>query len=139
MAAAIHRLHLATVWAGDDQAEVYGYLVMTGDHVVLVDTGVGEDSVMIEALFRPRRRSIPDLLAMHGVSAGDVSTVINSHLHYDHCGGNRLFPSADIVVQSAEVKAARQPKYTVPTWFQYEGARLKEVSRRRGDCSRCPT
>ena len=128
MTTAIHRLHLATVWVGDDQVEVYGYLVLTRGHVVLVDTGVGEGSSVIETLFRPRRRPLSELLAQHGVQTADVSTVINSHLHYDHCGNNRLFPNADIIVQSRELEAARQPKYTVPSWFDVEGARLQEVS-----------
>jgi len=128
MNATVHRLHLATVWAEDDQIEVYGYLVITGGHVILVDTGVGVDSSVIETLFRPRRRSIPELLAKHGVQTTDVSTVVNSHLHYDHCGNNKLFPNADIVVQSREVEAARHPKYTIAEWFDYEGARLNEVA-----------
>ncbi len=128
MTAAIHRLHFATVWSDDEQIEVYGYLVLTKDRAVLIDTGVGHDSAVVETLFRPKRSSVPELLARHGVDAGDISTVINSHLHYDHCGNNRLFPNADIVVQSAEVMAARQPKYTIENWFDYDGVRLVEVS-----------
>ncbi len=128
MAIAVHRLHLATVWQGGEQIEVYGYLVLTGDRAVLVDTGVGDDSPLVEKLFRPRRQPIVDLLAQHGVQAADVSTVINSHLHYDHCGNNRLFPNADIVVQASELAAARRPKYTVAEWFDHDGARLVDVS-----------
>ena len=128
MAVAVHRLHLATVWQAGEQVEVYGYLVLTGNRAVLVDTGVGDDSAVVERLFRPRRRPIAELLGGHGVQAADVSTVINSHLHYDHCGNNRLFPDADIVVQASELAAARQPKYTIAAWFDYAGARLTTVS-----------
>ena len=128
MKAAVHRLHLATYWAEDDQVEVYGYLVLLENHVILIDTGVGDDSSIVERLFRPRRRSISELLANHGVQTADVSTIINSHLHFDHCGNNNLFPNADIFVQSSEVAAARQPKYTIVDWFDYEGARLNEIS-----------
>lgn len=39
----------------------------------------------------------------------DVGLVINSHLHWDHCGGNRLFPHCPIVVQRAELGFARAP------------------------------
>lgn len=135
MTIAIHRLHLASVWVEDDRIEVYGYLVLTPGHVVLVDTGVGDDSPMIDRLFRPQCASMADLLAGHGVQAGDVSSVVNSHLHYDHCGNNRLFPNADIMVQRAEVAAARQPNYTVPAWFDYDRARLIEID---GDADICP-
>ena len=128
MTAAVHRLHLASVQAEGNWTEIYGYLVVTPGRVVLVDTGVGDDSPLIERLFRPRRRPIADLLAAHGLRTSDVSTVINSHLHYDHCGNNRLFPNAEIVVQSRELKAARIANYTVTAWFDYEGARLRAVS-----------
>jgi len=128
MSIALHRLHLATAWADDDPVDIYGYLVVTGTHVVLVDTGIGDDSPMIDRLFRPQLRSIPDLLAGHGLHIDDVTTVVNSHLHYDHCGNNRLFPNADIVVQEREVAEAHQPNYTVPAWFDYDGARLRQIS-----------
>ena len=109
MNAAVHRLHFATVRAEGQQIDVYGYLVLAGGHAVLVDTGVGDDSALVEKRFRPRRRSVAEQLAEHGVLLADISTVINSHLHYDHCGNNRLFPNADIVVQSRELEAARRP------------------------------
>lgn len=128
MNAAVHRLHLATVWSENEPIDVYGYLVLTSGHAVLVDTGVGDDSALVEKRFRPRRRAISELLSEHGVRPADISTVINSHLHYDHCGNNRLFRNADIVVQSRELQAARRPGYTVAAWFDYEGARIREVS-----------
>ena len=128
MNAAVHRLHFATVRAEGRQVEVYGYLVVTGGHAVLVDTGVGDGSALVETRFRPRRRAISELLSEHGVRPADISIVINSHLHYDHCGNNRLFPNAAIVVQSRELQAARRPGYTVAAWFDYEGARITDVS-----------
>ena len=128
MKAAVHRLHLATYWAEDDRIEVYGYLVLLEDHVILIDTGIGDDSSKVEKLFHPRRRSISELLAKHEVHTTDVSTVINSHLHFDHCGNNKLFPDAEIFVQRSEIAAAHLPKYTIVDWFDYEGARLNEIS-----------
>ncbi len=40
------------------------------------------------------------------VDPGSVDYVINSHLHFDHCGGNAEVPNAEIVVQHREVDAA---------------------------------
>src|SRR5206468_2305953 len=37
----------------------------------------------------------------------DVACVVNTHLHYDHCGGNRLFPGVPIHVQARELADAR--------------------------------
>ena len=48
-------------------------------------------------------------LAQLGRTAGDVRYVANSHLHFDHCGGNEFFPHATFFVQRAELEAARRP------------------------------
>ena len=39
----------------------------------------------------------------------DVACVINTHLHFDHCGGNRLFSGVPIHVQA--------------TWLELPGGR----------------
>ncbi len=39
----------------------------------------------------------------------DIRVVVNSHLHWDHCGGNRLFRHCPIVAQRAEMAFAREP------------------------------
>ena len=53
--------------------------------------------------------------------------MINTHLHFDHCGGNRLFPGIPIHVQARELAAARtEPDYTVPEWVDFDGARYVE-------------
>lgn len=46
-------------------------------------------------------------LAARGLAPDDVTHVVNSHLHFDHCGCNRCFPRARVVVQRAELEAAR--------------------------------
>ncbi len=42
------------------------------------------------------------------VDPGSVTHVINSHLHFDHCGGNALLPNATVVVQRPELAAAEE-------------------------------
>jgi N-acyl homoserine lactone hydrolase len=37
--------------------------------------------------------------------------VANSHLHFDHCGGNEFFPRSTFLVQKAEMEAARRPGF----------------------------
>jgi glyoxylase-like metal-dependent hydrolase (beta-lactamase superfamily II) len=39
----------------------------------------------------------------------DITYVVNSHLHFDHCGGNEFFPQATFLVQKPEMEAARRP------------------------------
>lgn len=48
-------------------------------------------------------------LALLGLRPDDVTHVANSHLHFDHCGGNEFFPRARFLVQRRELDAARDP------------------------------
>jgi N-acyl homoserine lactone hydrolase len=48
-------------------------------------------------------------LAVLGLQPADVRYVANSHWHFDHCGGNEFFPGSTILVQAAEMEAARSP------------------------------
>ncbi|HKJ02157.1 MAG TPA: MBL fold metallo-hydrolase [Longimicrobiales bacterium] len=98
-------------------------LVEAPDALVLVDTGVGNKE---DARFRdmygvanagsPTR--LEDAVRAAGFSPGDVDLVVNTHLHFDHAGGNthldeggevRLsFPGARHVVQRGEFEFAHR-------------------------------
>jgi N-acyl homoserine lactone hydrolase len=41
-----------------------------------------------------------------GLSVGDVTHVVNTHLHFDHCGQNCLFPDATFLVHRGHYEAA---------------------------------
>ncbi len=63
--------------------------------LVLIDTGAGnkenakfKDIYGLENEGAGNRTSLEDGLAEIGVSPGDVAVVINTHLHFDHAGGN---------------------------------------------------
>ena len=57
----------------------------------------------------------------------DVVSVINTHLHFDHCGGNRLFPGVQIHVQARELADARaDDDYTIRGWVDFEGVAYVE-------------
>jgi N-acyl homoserine lactone hydrolase len=65
-----------------------------------------------------------DALAEHDLSPADVKIVINSHLHFDHCGQNAVFKRAPFYVQRAEVEGARRDGSTAQ-WFDFAGARFE--------------
>jgi glyoxylase-like metal-dependent hydrolase (beta-lactamase superfamily II) len=44
-----------------------------------------------------------------GIDPSKIDFIINSHLHFDHCGGNALLPNATVVVQSREWHAGHDP------------------------------
>jgi N-acyl homoserine lactone hydrolase len=116
---------------GPGVCDVFAFLVRDGDAAFLVDTGVGEGSAVIDALYKPRRSQLLEALAAQGVAPGGLAGIACSHLHFDHCGNNRLFPGLPIFVQRAEVEAARAAHYTVPDWVDFEGSNYQVVEGRR--------
>ena len=95
---------------------VLAFLIRSDDAALLFDTGIGEGNQGLDEQYNVVRRSLPAALAQHGVSAEDVSAIVNSHLHFDHCGNNRLFPGVTIYAQASESEAATQPGYTIADW-----------------------
>lgn len=112
----------------DGHINVYAYLAISEQAVILVDTGVGFGDAYIDKQFEPERNSLLQLLNDFDVVPADVTHIINTHLHFDHCGNNRLFPKAKIVVQAQELEVAREKYYTISEWFDYEGAKIEPVS-----------
>jgi N-acyl homoserine lactone hydrolase len=95
--------------------------VWTIDHptgLVLVDTGMIDSRHEVDDMSPvPHPENIPR----------DVACVINTHLHFDHCGGNRLFPGVPIHVQARELADARSlDDYTIREWVDFYGARYVE-------------
>jgi len=92
---------------------IYALLVCGAGRTILVDTGLDEDEAMVPAGFAEQTGLSPlpltEALAAHGVAPEDVDTVINTHLHDDHCGNNRLFPGATHYVQQSELEFQRNP------------------------------
>lgn len=56
-------------------------------------------------------------IATLGLKPEDISIIINSHLHFDHAGGNCDFPNATMIVQRAEMNAATDPDLIVRNAF----------------------
>ena len=107
---------------------IYGFLVRDGPDCVLVDTGVGTGSALIERLYKPNRVELEAAIVAAGESIDQVTAVVNSHLHFDHCGNNSLFPDVPIFVQQAELDASRQLHYTVAKWVDFPHANYVPVS-----------
>lgn len=89
---------------------------------ILIDTGIGEKwSEKHRAMYGINRiRSFDESLsAIAGIAATDITIVINTHLHFDHAGGNSIrnetgqavpaFPNARYFVSEAEYEHAESP------------------------------
>jgi N-acyl homoserine lactone hydrolase len=102
---------------------VCAYLIPHPDGLLLFDTGIGEGDAEAEAMYRPVRRPLAEALHRAGTGMDEVKIVVNCHLHFDHSGGNYLFPGHPIFAQRLEMEAAHEPDYTLPgVVADFEGA-----------------
>jgi N-acyl homoserine lactone hydrolase len=122
----IVRLHLARIGALND-IPVHGFVIKHPQAgVILVDTGVGWPTELLKE-WKIVNRHAADVLAEHDLSPADVRIVINSHLHFDHCGQNAVFKHAPFYIQRSELDRARSEKSDVSEWFDFAGARFELV------------
>jgi N-acyl homoserine lactone hydrolase len=120
----IVRLHLARIDALN-KMPVHGFVIKhPSAGAILVDTGVGwPDDIVKE--WRIVNRHAADALDEHGLSPADVRIVINTHLHFDHCGQNAVFKHAPFYVQRTELGRARRQEKLTSEWFDFAGARFE--------------
>ncbi len=122
----ISRLHLAQVHNPHDGRPwpVHGFVITHPGGAVLVDTGVGgPDGVLSD--WRVVNRSAADALAELDLIPADIGLVINTHLHFDHCGQNAVFRHAPFYLQRAELDRARRESPQLSDWFDFAGARFE--------------
>ncbi|MFA5028009.1 MAG: N-acyl homoserine lactonase family protein [Candidatus Methylomirabilota bacterium] len=87
--------------------------LLEGPEKILVDTSF----LSVERTWEIRRRKIvraPEqellaALAVAGARREEITTVVLTHLHYDHAGNNQLFPQARFLVQREELRYALAP------------------------------
>ncbi len=99
------------------------YVIETGGQTILVDTGGGHeyDERSRERMNLPAAIApLPEVLAANGIDSERIDIVIDTHLHWDHCGGNMLegcpaFPNAQYFTQRGEWEYAhaRNPRDAV--------------------------
>ena len=96
--------------------------IEAGGERILIETGIGDKwSEKHQAMYGiDRQRSLADSLrAVAGIRPEQVTIVINTHLHFDHSGGNTIkgadgkvkpqFPNARYFIAQAEVEHAEAP------------------------------
>jgi glyoxylase-like metal-dependent hydrolase (beta-lactamase superfamily II) len=89
-------------------------VVRTGKHTVVIETGIGNKlPEKLRAIYEARQL-LPQSFAAAGIGLDEVDVVINSHLHFDHCGWNTTlndrgdvvptFPNARYFAHRGEVE-----------------------------------
>ncbi|GAC1688103.1 MAG: hypothetical protein PVS2B1_09290 [Candidatus Dormibacteraceae bacterium] len=122
----IVRLHLARIEVLNN-IPVHGFVIKHPKAgAILVDTGVGWPTELVHE-WKVVNRHAAEALAEHDLSPADVRVVINSHLHFDHCGQNAVFKHAPFYVQRSELERARREKSVANEWFDFAGARFELI------------
>lgn len=110
-------VHVADLVAEGELMPVYVHVIDHPDGRVLVDTGMTEPHPA-GADLDPRLRP----LDQQDFDLAGVDLIVNTHLHFDHCGGNHLFAGRPIYVQRQELEDARTLEdYTIRAWVDAPG------------------
>jgi len=101
------------------QAGLNSLLIRTGKQNVLVETGMGNKLSERMVKFYRQPAQLLTNLAAAGIAPEDIDVVINTHLHFDHCGWNTVrgkngkivptFPRAKYYAPEGEWQYARKP------------------------------
>ncbi len=118
-------------------------LIQTPQHQILIETGIGENLPQKYQRFYSVERNpgLVENLKREEVQPEDIDFVINTHLHFDHCGGNTIseneneyrpvFPKATYIIQKGEWNCALNPSSSrdKPSYLGQNFIPLKEKAR----------
>jgi N-acyl homoserine lactone hydrolase len=89
-------LHFCDVTVDGELWPVFGWAIDAPAGTILVDTGMVDSTPELDAEWGPVLQPWP--------LEGEPVAIINTHLHFDHCGGNRRFAGTPTFVQRAELR-----------------------------------
>jgi N-acyl homoserine lactone hydrolase len=106
-----------------ERMPVYAHIIDHAGSRVLVDTGMTE---LHDAVADLDPRLTP--LSEQDLDLPGIDVVVNTHLHFDHCGGNHLFAGKPIYVQRSELDdALGKDDYTINAWVEAPGVEYVPV------------
>lgn len=76
---------------------------------ILVDTGTGMNEGYLASKFKEL-----------GIEKDDIETIINTHSHYDHTGGNYLIPNAKIAIHELDAPAVENIECPLTVTFHHD-------------------
>ena len=127
-------VHVADLLAEGERMPVYVHVIDHPDARVLVDTGMTELHPAVADL-DPRLRPLSE----QDFDLGGIDVVVNTHLHFDHCGGDHLFAGRPVHAQRRELDDARsEDDYTIREWVDPPGVRYVPVDGELEPAARAP-
>lgn len=109
-------------WGQFQEVPQIMFVITGGSRPVVVDTGTPSPEIVREHhgydFDRTEDETPAAALGRMGIDPGDVDLVVNTHLHWDHCGNNTLFANARFAVQRSEHAYALDPLEPTRTAFE---------------------
>jgi glyoxylase-like metal-dependent hydrolase (beta-lactamase superfamily II) len=103
-------------------------LVKTGEHTVLIETGIGSKlSDRLQAIYEPETLLMQSF-EVAKVAPEEVGIVINSHLHFDHCGWNTRYQNGNAIATFTRAKYYAQRGEWQHAQKQLERDRISYIS-----------
>jgi N-acyl homoserine lactone hydrolase len=116
-------IRVASLLAGEERLPVCVHVIDHPDGRVLVDTGLTKLHPAV-ADMDPRLNPWSE----HDLDLDSITAVVNTHLHFDHCGGNHLFADRPVYVQRQELEdALTKDGYTIREWVDAPGVTYAPV------------
>ena len=80
---------------------------------ILIDTGTGMDKEYLHIKIKE-----------NGLDPDDIAMIVNTHCHFDHVGGNYLFPEADVAIHEKDAQYLEVQNHPLTAGFLF-GSSLK--------------
>lgn len=91
------------------------YVIRTGEHTILIETGAGDklDPRARDRMSLPAKpEDLRTAIAGEGIDPESIDIVVDSHLHFDHCGGNTILtPSGPVAAFPRARYIASRPEW----------------------------
>ncbi|HZK61539.1 MAG TPA: N-acyl homoserine lactonase family protein [Anaerovoracaceae bacterium] len=142
-------LLMGTGYGIKEMIPIYATLLETTEGYILIDTGMNTDGIdNPEEIWGERAKQLVPCLTKEdnigyrlremGVKESDIKFVINTHMHWDHTGGNNLFPEAVFVVQKSEYRFSLYPDTAIgKSYMENHYPRNAKYKLVEGDCDLC--
>ena len=117
-------LLVAELLVEGDRMPVYVHVIDHPNARVLVDTGLTQ----LHPAVADMDPGLTPLTGRADFDLDSIDIVVNTHLHFDHCGGNHLFAGKPTYVQRRELEDARgRGDYTIREWVDAPGVQYVPV------------
>ncbi len=107
------------------------WLIDTDKEKILVDTGMCNteraDNYHYKGAIQEEEQSIDKALKKLGIDVLDISKVILTHLHWDHCQNLHFFKNAKFYVQRKELEFAKNPVPPYHNSYEFNIPELKQT------------